>query len=96
MLTVNQKTLTPNITADNKVYDGTPDATIATRTLTGGIVGTDDVTLTGGTATFDNKNVGMGKLVTANGLALSGTSAGKYRPVFNQRDDAPPILQPNR
>ena len=76
--TINQKTLTPNITASNKVYDGNTSATILTRTLTGGIVGTDDVTLTGGTATFVNKNVGTGKTVTATGLTLSGTSAVNY------------------
>ena len=76
--TIIQKTLTPNITASNKVYDRTTAATILTRTLSGGIVGTDDVTLTGGTATFNTKNVGTGKTVTATGLTLSGTSAGNY------------------
>ncbi len=77
-LTVNQKTLTPNITADNKIYDGSTSATILTRTLTGGIVGSDNVTLTGGTASFSDKNVGNGKTVTATGLSLAGTSAGNY------------------
>ena len=72
------KTLTPSITASNKVYDGNTSATILTRTLAG-IVGTDDVTLgTSGTATFATPNVGNGITVTATGLALSGADAGNY------------------
>ena len=63
-----------NITANNKVYDGTNAATIATRTLAG-VVPLDAVSLVGGTATFSDKNVGNGKAVTAQGLSLSGTDA---------------------
>ena len=36
------------------------------------------MTVTGGTATFDNKNVGAGKTVTFNGYSLSGAAAGNY------------------
>ncbi len=78
-INVLQKTLTPNITASNKVYDGNTSATVLTRTFGAGeVVGSDVVTLTGGTATFDTKNVGTGKTVTATGLSLSGTTAGNY------------------
>ena len=35
-------------------------------------------TLTGGTATFDNKNVGTGKTVTLTGATLTGADAGNY------------------
>src|SRR5205085_9559436 len=66
------------ITANNKTYEGTTAATIASRSLTG-VFGSDDVSLTGGTATFANKNVGNGKTVTAIGLSLSGTAAGNYQ-----------------
>jgi hypothetical protein len=76
-LTVAQKAVTGSITAQNKVYDGTASATIATRSLTG-VIGTDDVSLMGGTATFDNKNVGAGKTVTATALTLTGLKAGNY------------------
>src|SRR5207247_2543431 len=38
-----------------------------------------NVSLTGGTATFANKNIGVGKTVTATGLSLSGTAAGNYQ-----------------
>jgi hypothetical protein len=75
--TVNQKALTGSITAANKTYDSTTAATILTRTLSG-VVGTDDVSYVGGTATFDTKNVGTGKTVTATGLSLSGAAAGNY------------------
>ena len=70
-------TLVPNVTASNKVYDGTTAAAILTRTLSG-ILGTDVVSLAGGTATFANKNVATGKTVTGTGFTLSGTDAGNY------------------
>jgi len=69
--------LTAGITVANKVYEGTTAATITGRTLAG-VIGGDDVSLIGGTATFDNKNVGTAKTVTAIDLALSGTAAGNY------------------
>jgi hypothetical protein len=78
-LTVNQKTVTGSFTADNKVYDGNTNATILTRIVTpADIVGSDVVTLTGGTASFNNKNVGNGKTVTGTGFSLGGANAGNY------------------
>src|SRR5207253_346865 len=71
-------TVTGSITASNKVYDGNTTATIATRTLTG-VLGADNVSLSGGTATFASKTVGTGKTVTATGLSLSGADAGNYQ-----------------
>src|SRR4030095_13156119 len=71
-------TVTGSFTADNKPYDGNNTATILTRSITSGIVGSEDVTLTGGTATFDNKNVGNGKTVTGTGFALGGTDMANY------------------
>jgi hypothetical protein len=53
--TITPATVTPHITASNKVYDGTTTATILTRTLTG-VIGADAVSLTGGTATFADSN----------------------------------------
>lgn len=74
---INQRALAGAITANNKTYDATTAATIATRSLTG-VIGSDDVTYTGGTATFDNKNVSTGKTVIGTGLGLSGADAGNY------------------
>jgi MBG domain (YGX type)/YDG domain/HYR domain len=76
-LTVAPKQLTGSFTASNKVYDRTTAATIATRSLSG-IVGSDDVTLANGTATFDTKIVGTGKTVTGTGFSLGGTKAANY------------------
>ncbi|HEX3235655.1 MAG TPA: YDG domain-containing protein [Gemmatimonadales bacterium] len=76
-LTVSTATVTPVITVSNKAYDGTTTATIVTRSLTG-VVGTDDVTLTGGSATFDSKTAGNGKTVSGTGFTLAGTDASNY------------------
>ncbi len=69
------------LTAENKEYDGTTAATLdlASAVLVG-VVDGDSVSLSleGGTATFADKNVGVGKDVTVTGLSLSGTSAGNY------------------
>ncbi len=69
--------ITGAFTADDKVYDGTTDATVLTRSLVGTITG-DDVTLDGGTAAFDTKDVGTGKTVTLTGATLGGADAVNY------------------
>src|SRR6266849_5624668 len=61
--------VTGSFTAANKVYDGTTTATVLTRSP-GSVISGDAVSLTGGTATFDTKNVGTGKTVTLTGAAL--------------------------
>src|SRR6185369_12697657 len=66
------------VTADNKIYDGTSAATISTRSLNG-VLGTDDVSLSGGTASFATKTVGTAKTVSVSGLSLSGSDAGNYQ-----------------
>lgn len=76
-ISIAQKTLVPHITANNKLYDGTSSATVASRTITG-IVGTDVVALTGGTAAFPDKTAGTARLVTATDLSLTGPDAGNY------------------
>src|SRR5207237_8635546 len=58
-------------------YDGTAAADVLTRTLNG-VIGTDAVSLTGGAASFANKNVGSNKTVTLSGATLSGGEAGNY------------------
>ena len=74
---ITAKHITGNFTADNKEYDGNNSATVLTRSLNGTIMG-DVVSLTEGTATFADKNVGMGKTVTLTGATLSGADAGNY------------------
>ena len=78
-VTVAQKGVTiTGLGAANKEYDGSNSATVTGTAAVAGKVGSDDVTVTGGTATFDNKNVGAGKTVTFNGYSLSGAAAGNY------------------
>src|SRR5205085_8526787 len=76
---ISAKALTlSGVTASNKVYDGNIAASISGGTL-GGIVGSDTVSLSLGSATFADKNVGTAKTVTATGTGLSGADATNYR-----------------
>jgi len=76
-LTINKALLTASVIVGNKIYDATPAATIASRTLSG-VIGSDDVILNGGVAVFADKNAGTAKTVTVTGLTLSGTAAANY------------------
>ncbi len=69
-------TLLIDITALDKVYDGTANANV-TASISDGLITGDSVTATVPSAYFDNKNVGNGKTVTAN-IAISGSDAGNY------------------
>ena len=71
--------LTGSITAADKVYDGATAATITGRGVSGVLmVDMGNVSLTGGTATFSDKNAGNDKTVTATGLSLTGSAADDY------------------
>ncbi|HYO44998.1 MAG TPA: YDG domain-containing protein [Candidatus Limnocylindrales bacterium] len=80
--TVAPKPLTVSgITADNKTYDGTTTASLATGSAAlSGVINADDVSLgTGGaTGTFADPNAGPGKSVAVSGLSLGGATAGSY------------------
>ena len=69
--------VTGGFTADNKVYDGSTDATVLTRSLVGTLTG-DVVSLSGGTAAFATPDVGNGITVTLTGATLAGADAGNY------------------
>jgi hypothetical protein len=69
--------LTGSITASSKIFNGNDTATIVTRSLTG-VIGGEDVSYVGGTATFATSAIGNGITVTATGLSLSGAGAGNY------------------
>jgi hypothetical protein len=76
-------TLAPQLTASlhgnvAKTYDGTAAATLtASNYSAAGKVGGDTVTLSDpGGASYDSANVGTGKQVTANGLAIASASNG--------------------
>ena len=74
---VHPKPVAGSFTAADKVYDGTADAEITGRALTGAIAG-DDVSLSGGTASFDDANAGQDKPVTGTGFTLAGAHAQNY------------------
>jgi filamentous hemagglutinin family protein len=65
------------VTAANKVYDGTKAATL-NGTATVSAIGSDVVTVSGGTAAFADKNAGANKAVTVNGYTLAGADDGNY------------------
>jgi hypothetical protein len=80
-LTITKAPLTVSGTvASNKIYDGTVAATLAGAGALNGVFAGDTVSLdaTAASATFANKNVGTGKVVTVAGLALASSSAGNY------------------
>ena len=72
---ITTKTLTVTASASDKVYDGYTGASVV---LSSDKVATDVLTITEGTANFNNKNVGTGKTVTATGITLSGADAVNY------------------
>ncbi|WP_431097934.1 beta strand repeat-containing protein [Polaromonas aquatica] len=63
--------------ANNKVYDTTNTATLNGTAAVAALAG-DAVSVSGGSGTFANKNVGNGKVVTVTGYTLSGADAGNY------------------
>ena len=69
------------ITAAHKTYNGTTAAALnVSNALVSGTLAGDTVSLNTDNATgsFADKNVGQGKVVTVNGLTLSGADAGNY------------------
>ncbi|WP_158648513.1 YDG domain-containing protein, partial [Candidatus Symbiothrix dinenymphae] len=59
-------------------YDGTTTATITASGTVVGTVGSDDVGVANGMATFADKNAGTGKTVTFSGFALTGEDKNNY------------------
>ena len=83
-LVVNRKTLTlSGLVASSKEYDRTDSATVnfSGRSFGSSVVGSDNVTLSFGSAvsTFSDRNVGTNKTVTITGLSLSGTARDNYQ-----------------
>jgi autotransporter-associated beta strand protein len=69
------------ITAENKVYDGTTNATLVlSNAVLVGVVNSDAVTLdtTNAAGAFADAAVETNKTVTVSGLALAGANAGNY------------------
>jgi hypothetical protein len=77
-LTIGPATVTPVVAVNNKIYDGTTNATVASRSLLG-VIGTDDVALdTNDVAWFASANAGTAIIVTVSNLTLTGSVATNY------------------
>src|SRR5207237_1293809 len=66
-----------------KTYDATTAATLGAGNYTTDRIGGDTVNVSTAAGTYDNKNAGVGKTVSVNGLAINGADAGNYNLVTN-------------
>src|SRR5205085_2908134 len=73
---ITARALTVSAAGQTRVYDGT---TFATVTLSDDRVLGDVLTDSYTAASFADKNVDTGKLVTVSGISISGTDAGNYQ-----------------
>jgi hypothetical protein len=78
--TVSPKELTiTGITANNKEYDGTTTATLSGTPSLVGVIGGDNVVLSGTpVANFNTPDVGVNKPVTVTGYSITGSSSANY------------------
>ena len=70
------------ITAANKVYDGTTDATLVMTGATiaeGSIIAEEELTLVSGTGAFETPDADTDKTVTITALTFGGAHAGNYQ-----------------
>ena len=68
------------LSASNKVYNASTTAQVdISGAMVDGFISGDDVTLTGVSGTFSDKNVGTNKTVSINDITLSGTSKDNYK-----------------
>lgn len=66
-----------SIVANNKIYDATTAVAVSAVNPASGLIPGDDVTVTASNGTFDSKDVGTGKSVTAE-ISIDGVDANNY------------------
>ena len=90
---INQVT---GITANNRIYDATTNATLNTGSaqFTGMVAG-DELKVASATGQFSDKNVGIAKQVSIQGVSLSGADAHNYELVNNTAQTTADIHQAN-
>ena len=78
--TVSAKELTiTGLSAAGKTYDGTTTASLSGTAALFGVIGSDDVSLTGtGVGAFNSKDVNAANAVSVSGFALLGSQATNY------------------
>lgn len=75
---ITAKPLTVSFTTNaNKTYNGNTTAAITGRSLDG-VISPEVVNVTGGSATFADKHIGLAKTVTATGFTLTDVDSGNY------------------
>src|SRR6185369_13612880 len=75
MADITPRGLTVSATADDKVYDGNANAVAH---LSDNRVSGDTLADTYASASFPDKTVGAGRVVSITGISISGTDAGNY------------------
>jgi hypothetical protein len=73
---VEKKKISANLVTENKTYDGTTDA--ASACIFSGKVGSDDISCTMTSSSFESPNAGPSILVNGSGVVMSGADSGKY------------------
>jgi hypothetical protein len=80
-LIIQSKTITLNgLDADDKTYDGNTSANLSGSAVLNGLIPGDEVIpdLEAATAEFENKHVGVDKIVNVSGIVLAGKDASNY------------------
>ena len=77
-ISIKEVSITSVTVESSKTYDKTTTATITNNGTISGKVSTDDLTISIGTASYDNANVGTNKDVTFTGFALTGNDVKNY------------------
>ncbi|MGB1237509.1 MAG: beta strand repeat-containing protein, partial [Pseudomonadales bacterium] len=90
---IDKKAINYTATASNKTYDGSDAATVQFSTLD--LVGSDSVTFTAASSTFDNKNAGTDRAVTISGITLGGADKDNYSLASNANPVTADILKKN-
>lgn len=78
-LTINPRAITVAAVTDTKIYDGTTDSA-GTPTITDGSLAFSDTA--GFTQTYDDKNVGTGKMLTPDGVVNDENNGDNYDVTF--------------
>ena len=75
-VTIAKKAVTATVTAGNKTYDGTTDATVSAEVSSDDLISGDSITINGITGTFADKNAGTDKKVTVDSSKAEFTGTG--------------------
>ena len=78
-ITAKEVTIIGVTVESSKIYDKTTSAAITNNGTISGKIDTDDLSITVGTASYDDAKVGTDKTVTFTGFELTGTDVSNYK-----------------